>query len=505
MKLLPQKIKIALGSRGPFLGSLDLGLSKYTVPIEDLDTHIYVVGRSGKGKSKFLEGLLWQLIASGQGCGLIDPHGDLANNLLKLLAYQPLGKRRQPWMSNPENANRVIYCEPGRTDYFIPMNMLTSSDSPYVIASNVIEAFQRTWSETLSAAPQFKNVALHSLLLLIEQGQTLTELPWLLMDKEYRDNLLKRSQNQEVIAFFRQRFEKWGSDQVLRIESLLNKVTALTLNESLKQMLGEDENRLDMRGIMDSGKILIVNLGTSDHETRDLLGSLLTVSIEQAALSRVEIEEKERRPWFCVLDEFQKFVANEGSAQVLAQMLSEVRKMGLRLCLAHQGWHQLGNTRLEGALDQAQIKIVFGSGTKTGRVVAEELFVPDPDKIKHEAPNEQSHPYYESLLEQKEMFVQAIRNQKRREVFILPPESNQVVALKTLTIPNPAVGREELEEIKVKLLKRVGKPVSAETSPMAMRNLAKENTGAQIPAGSVVRAASDEELLNPSVVKRSWS
>jgi hypothetical protein len=462
MGLLPNKgPQVALGSQGPFLLGQDLGFRKFTVSLNKLDTHIYVVGQSGKGKSKFLESLLWQMVTLGQGCCVIDPHGDLANNLLKLLAFQPHGRSKRPWLEEPDNAARLVYCEPGRADYFIPMNVLyTERDHPYTVATNVIEAFQRTWSETLSAAPQFKNVALHGLLLLIEQGLTLVELPWMLMNKEFRDGLLEGCRNQEVQAFFRYRFGKWGNEQTLRIESLLNKVTALTLNPSLKRMLGESQNRIEFRRFMDEGKVLIVNLGTCDHETRDLLGSLLTVALEQAALSRAELEEDERQPWFCVLDEFQKFVANEGSAQVLAQMLSEVRKMGLRLCLAHQGWHQLGNSRLEGALDQAQIKVVFGSGTKTGRVVAEELFVPDPEKVKHEAPTEKSHPYYESLLEQKELFVQAIRTQKRRQIFVLPPESNQVIALRTLTVPKPDVGTQQLEALKAMLLRQVGKPVA---------------------------------------------
>ena len=91
------------------------------------------------GKSKFLEGLLWQLITQGQGCGLVDPHGDLANNLLKLLAFQPIGKGKRPWLSDPANAAKLLYCEPGRSDYFIPMNVLAGSDRPYTIATNVIE------------------------------------------------------------------------------------------------------------------------------------------------------------------------------------------------------------------------------------------------------------------------------------------------------------------------------------------------------------------------------
>jgi hypothetical protein len=238
----------------------------------------------------------------------------------------------------------------------------------------------------------------------------------------------------------------------------------LTLNPNLELILGAEENRLDLRQIMDRGQILIVNLGTCDTETRNLLGSLLTVRLEQAALSRAHLREEDRVPWYCVIDEMQRFVANEGSAQVLAEILSEVRKFGLRLVLSHQGWHQVENSaRLAGALDQAQVKVVFGSGTKTGRVIAEELFSPDPEKVKHQvqdpAAQARSHPVYENLLEQKEMFVQAIRRQSQREIFVLPPDSDRVVALKTLTVPRSEVELDELEALKLRLLQQVGQPV----------------------------------------------
>ncbi|MCI0648014.1 MAG: hypothetical protein L0332_30805 [Chloroflexi bacterium] len=458
----PKRPRVVFGSRGPFLGPLDLGLLKWSLPLDELDTHIYVVGRSGKGKSKFLEGLLWQLINLGQGCGLIDPHGDLANHLLQLLAFQPTGREQRPWLDNPANFNRLLYCEPGRDDFFVPMNVLAGPDKPYAKASNVIEAFQRTWSHSLWEAPQFKNVALHSLLLLLEHELTLVHLPTLLTDKYFRRALLHFSDNRDVVAFFENRFDKWGKEQSLRIESLLNKVTALTLNDSLRLMLGAKENRLSLRPIMDGGQILIANLGTCDLETRNLLGSLLTVGLEQAAMSRIELEPSRRRPWFCVLDEFQWFVASEGSTQVLAQMLSEVRKMGLRLCLAHQGWQQLDSTRLEGALDQAQLKVIFGSGARTAQALAEELFVPDPRKIKHEVADpqaqERTHPFYENLLEQREVFMQYIRSQQRRRVLLSPPESDRTIPLRTLTIPRPAFTPEQFEAVKVRLLKKIGEP-----------------------------------------------
>jgi len=238
---------INFGSRGPFLGRFDFGLFNYRLPLKELDTHLYVVGRSGKGKSKFLESYLWQLIHHGEGCGLIDPHGDLANDLLTRLAFEPTGKEGKPWLADPKNAARLIYVEPGRDDFFIPMNVLIGPQDNYVKAVNIIEAFQRTWSQSLLEAPQFKNVALHGLLLLLEYGHTLIELPRLFLDESFREELLQSSTQADVVAFFYNRFNKWGREQSLRLESLLNKVTALTLNTHLRLMLGAKENRLDFR------------------------------------------------------------------------------------------------------------------------------------------------------------------------------------------------------------------------------------------------------------------
>ena len=445
------KKSVHLGSSWPFSWGRNWGLKRFSVDVDSLSTHMYVVGRSGKGKSKFLEGLLWQMINHGYGCGLIDPHGDLADNLLKLLTRQPVNRTGKSWIDSADNASRLVYVEPGRSDYFTPMNVLSGDHDSYAAATNVIEAFQRTWSEELRVAPQFKNTALHALLLLIEHRLSLVELPILFMQKEYRDSLLEKSVNQDVKMFFEFRFGRWKNEQALRVESLLNKVTALTLNPSLRRMLGADHNGLNLRSIMDEGKILIANLGKCDHETRNLLGSLLVVNLEQAALSRANMPEHERNRWFCVLDEFQRFIANEGSALAVAEMLSETRKFGLLLGLSHQGWHQLGSARLEGALDQAQIKVVFGSGSHTGRVIADELFVLDPMKVKDES--ESGTKYFQSLLEQKEMFIQSIRRQKHREIFVLPADSDKVVALRTIDVPEPSVKQDELEKIKAHLLK----------------------------------------------------
>ena len=223
--------RIILGSKGPFVAGRDLGWFKYGLPLEELTGHHqYVVGRSGSGKSKFLLWYVYQLIIHGQGCGLIDPHSDLANDLVHLLAAHIPDNEEEPWLYRQGNAERIIYFEPGRADRQIPMNLLVCPDPPYHIAQAIIEAFKRTWSESLAAAPQFENITLHSLLLLIEHKLSLCELPAVLMKQSFRNQLLASSRQPEIVSFFQERFGKWGREQATRIESTLNKASALLLN-----------------------------------------------------------------------------------------------------------------------------------------------------------------------------------------------------------------------------------------------------------------------------------
>ena len=424
---------ITLGTYGPF------GWWPLRVPVNQLNTHMYIVGRSGSGKSKFIEGLLWQLILAGQGCAFIDPHADSANHLLKLLAFSTR-RHQQPWLDRPRNAHRLVYCEPGRSDYVTPWNVFKTQGDPYTIATNVWEAFRRTWSQSLTAAPQSKNIAIHSLLLLIEHRLTLVDLPRLLINEEFREGLVARSRNPEVVSFFNNRFRSWGKQGVLRTEPLLNKVTALTLNDHLRRMLGSQANRLDLRRIMDQGQVLIVNLGWCDQETRALMGSLLTVSLEQAAMSRVKSPIQRRRPFFCIIDEFQGFVNTDGSSHIL----SETRKAGMRFGFAHQGQYQLPLLRFQSTQEQTPFKILFGCGEKTARAVSREIFTP---KLNSKDAG--------SVAGQREAFVQQVKNLRPRQIMYWRL-GDKVRCLKTINIPNPQVSQEQVEEVKVRLLKQHG-------------------------------------------------
>src|SRR6185503_12482679 len=184
---------------------------------------------------------------------------------------------------------------------------------------------------------------------------------------------------------------------------VLNKVTAFTFNPYLKHILGASENRLDFKQIMNEGKVLIVDLGRCDPETRRLVGSLVTTGMEMAAMSRID-EVGERRGFYLFIDEFQDFSANEGAAKTLAQILSECRKFGLYLHLAHQTLGQLHH-RISSALGNVGIKVVFSIDRNDAEVMAPKLFTVDTEQVKHEAQTETQHPLFSPLSEQWEQAV----------------------------------------------------------------------------------------------------
>ena len=255
----------------------------------------------------------------GQGCGLLDPHSDLCDDLLAQLSPRLI--------SDPDfRSQHHLLSSLAATTTSCPFNVLRIPGEPYTVAQNVLEAFRRTWPESLRVAPRFSNIVLASLLLLIEQDLTLIEMPRLLTEPGYRQALLRRSHNIEVIRFFQERYERWGRERATMVESVLNKVGAFVINPRLKIILGSQENGLPFREIMDGRKVLLCDLGRVDAETRRLLGSLIVTGLEQAAFTRKDTPMVQRQPFTFLIDEFQDYCANAGSAQTLARILAECRK-----------------------------------------------------------------------------------------------------------------------------------------------------------------------------------
>ena len=413
-------------------------------------THTYVIGITGTGKSKLLEHILFQDIIHGRGGGVLDPHSDLVQDLLHYLQSHPQ-QAEAHW-------ERIIYFDPSRSDSLIPFNVLDTGFSPYETTQNVIEAFRRTWPKTLDEAPRFANIATAAILTLIANKLTLVEMPRLLTDQAFRDALLANVTDSEVLEFWRGRYEKWGRETPLMVESLLNKVTAFTMNPQLRLLLGSGENRLNFRRIMDEGKVLLVDLGRCDAETRRLVGSLVVTGLEQAARSRKDSRD-ERTPFYFCIDEFQDFCANDGAAQTLAQILSECRKFGLHLTLAHQTLAQI-NERMKGALGNIQLKIIFGTSRQDAEILAKHLFQVTGEKVKFAIRDSRqsggNRPIFYSLQEEWERSIRRVQQLKPRTAYVSRPGREGVAKIQTMTVRYDGVGGETLEQLRGALARRSG-------------------------------------------------
>lgn len=442
---------LVLGRTGPFFFA-----PVYRVPPEARSTHMYVIGITGKGKSKLLESCLYQDIRAGRGCVLIDPHSDLTEDVLRYCLTQ--------CVLMPSVSRRLIYFDPTRQDSVIPFNVLVTKGTPYEIAQRVVEAFRRTWPESLREAPHFSNIATAALMVLAENGLTLIDMHRLLVDADWREGLLVRTHNAEVVSFFHDRYDRWGREAPALRESTLNKVAAFTFNPSLRVVLGQRENRLDLRQIMDEGQVLLVDLGRCDGETRRLLGSLLVTGLEQAAASRQDVPRDRRRACYAYIDEFQDFAANPGSVKSLAQILSECRKFGLYLTLAHQNLSQL-SPRMLGALGNIQTRVIFGLARRDAEWFAHEVGRVDTQAVKHEAQTEVQHPVFAPLAEQWEEWAVRLKDQPVRQAVVAGYDGS-VRRIWTLRIPPYRVGDEVVEQFKRNSLRRHGIPY-----PQALREV----------------------------------
>ena len=412
---------------------------------KEREGHLYIIGSSGKGKSKLLENILIQDIAASRGCGMIDPHSLLADDLLRSLASRRI-------LANPTLRKKLIYIDPARMDYVVPFNVLSNpQERPYEIATMVLEAFRRTWPESLKEAPHFTNVIIAALLVLIENHLTLMHMPRLLTNKSFRDKCLDRVTDPQVVEFFHQRFDRWENRSALRNESILNKVGAFSLNPSLRLMLGQPENQLNFREIMDQGKILLLDLGHADPETSRLIGSLVVTGIELAMRSR-----QQPNLWNLVIDEFADYVSTEGSMETLAQVFTAGRKFGVSLTIAHQHLAQL-TPGILGALSNVQTKVIFGVGRPEAEYFARIIGRVEPEEVKREPLTETQHKMFSPLSEQWEKWVDQLHYQKDRWATVATREGRTIL-MRTVELPAYTATDEEVEMIRHQSLKQYGIP-----------------------------------------------
>lgn len=412
--------------------------------------HSYVVGLTGRGKSKFLQNCLVQDIKAGRGCAVIDPHGDLAKDVLRSLISDGFFLDKQA-------LERVVYVAPRRRDFVVPFNVLKRPEADtetYEVAQRVIGSFMRTWARTLQEPPRFQQIMRSSLAVLIEAEESLCSLYRLLTDDDFREEKLSLIEDTKVAAdcraFFDNDFARWGRERAHMIASTTNKASALTDNPSLFYMLGQSENHLDIRKIMDAGKVLLVDLGDCDHETKRLFGTLLVTGFEAAALSRSRVPEETRTPYYLYIDEFQDFACHPGAAETFSQMLSQVRKFGLHMILANQSIAQL-SPGLQTALGNAQTIVSFRISRADAEALARVMGQVDLGAVKRQNQTETQHPIYSPLSEQWENFVQQLTRMEVRQALVKSADDRQAVIWPE-KVPKATCDEDQLEKTIKKLL-----------------------------------------------------
>jgi type IV secretory pathway TraG/TraD family ATPase VirD4 len=320
--------------------------------------HIYVIGKTGTGKSSLLGNMAISDIEGGNGIALIDPHGDLAESLLKHIPK--------------DRINDVIYFNPGDLEYPIAFNPLEKvhPDFHHLIVSGLISVFRKIWSEFWG--PRLEHILRHALYTLLEYPEsTLLDVPRLLTEKEFRFKVINSITNPHIKAFWLNEFEKYSAWlKTEAVAPILNKMGQFLTSLPLRNVIGQPVNRFHIGKAMDEGKILIVNLakGKLGEDNSALLGSMLVTEIYLSALRRARIPEAERRAFYLYVDEFYTFITLS-----FADILSEARKYGLNLVLAHQYITQLHEKVSDAIFGNVGTIIAFRVGADDAAFLAKEF------------------------------------------------------------------------------------------------------------------------------------
>lgn len=329
-------------------------LKKFGIKTDDRRRHMYLIGKTGMGKSTVLENMIVDDIRNGYGVAVVDPHGDLAE---KIIEYIPTSR-----------INDVVYFNPSDINYPIAFNVVEQVDSHlrHLVASGLIGVFQKLWAD--SWGPRLEYILRNAILAILDfPGSTLLGVVRMLSDKGYRKRVVANIKDPVVKAFWEKEFsgyaDKFASEAVSPIQ---NKVGQFLSSSLMRNIIGQVKSAINIRDIMDNGKILIMNLskGRIGEDNSALLGAMMITKIQLAAMSRVDVPEKDRRDFYLYIDEFQNF-----STDSFANILSEARKYRLNLILAHQYIEQLTEKVKPAVFGNVGTLVVF----RVGAADAEEL------------------------------------------------------------------------------------------------------------------------------------
>jgi hypothetical protein len=327
---------VYMGRRHDWGGDRPFGLDSH-----ERRQHLYIVGQTGTGKSTLLRNLILQDIEAGRGVGLIDPHGDLAHEILDHIPS---------WRTDD-----VVYFDPAAHDP-LAMNLFrATSDNWHLVASGIVSAFKKTWGD--SWGPRLEYVLFATVAALLQCDNTsLMGVSRMLHDARYRAWVVRQVKDPMIRSFWVNEFEGYSRNFMQEaVSPIQNKVGQLFFAPPLRHVLGQVAAKVNFRFMMDNRRVFIANLsrGTLGETHSALLGALLVTGFEVAALSRADCPPDKREDFFLYADEFQHCATDS-----FASILAEARKYRLVLTLAHQ---------YLGQVDENIIKAVFGN---VGSVIA---------------------------------------------------------------------------------------------------------------------------------------
>lgn len=346
------------------------------LPIEERQRHVAVIGASGAGKSQFLLDLIVGDITAGRGLVVIDPKGDLIEDVIAALALID----EAHW---PELARDMVIIDPADpacTARFNPLEV-PEGGSAARQRQDLVSTWRRVFDVDDTKAARMMLVIRRAFALAMEQGLTLPDIPHILVDEHVRERLLQRSSDPEVKRFFEAEFpaskaaqQQWTASTLTRLEVLLD-------DPAVRRFLSSPQSSFDFRHVMDQGRVCLISTakGRLGQESSGLLSGLLLSRLQLAAESRAAMPSAGRRPFYIYIDEFANF-----ATESFVDLLAEARGYGVSLVLAHQHLAQLPDSLRHAIMTNARIRIAFRCSYDDASMLSREMWRVSGSRVKSE-------------------------------------------------------------------------------------------------------------------------
>jgi CxxC-x17-CxxC domain-containing protein len=331
---------------------------KFGIKLDDRRRHFYIVGKTGMGKTELLKNMAIQDIKEGRGVGFVDPHGEVAEELLDFIPK--------------ERISDVLYFNPADLNFPVSFNVMEKVDPEcrHLVASGLMGVFKKIWPDVWSARMEY--ILYNSVLALLEYpGSTILGINRILADSNYRKDVVEKIKDPVVKSFWINEFARYTQRyEVEATAAIQNKIGQFISAPLIRNIVGQIETSFNIREVMDNEKILILNLskGKIGEDASKLLGGLLITKLQLAAMGRVDIPEKKRKDFFLYVDEFQNF-----ATESFVNILSEARKYRLSLILAHQYIAQMEETVRDAVFGNMGTLVTFRIGAEDAEYIEKEL------------------------------------------------------------------------------------------------------------------------------------